>query len=148
MLEKLFKIKMARHAKIIRVYAQVPRMELLPLYWLCQKMQNFITGCLLTLRYPAGSNPLTIYKMCSYILRSVPRRPSYKISASGSKNYITVTTQQNQERILSEDYGTPTGNTNSSSDADFLADMFDRTPQVYHHHLRYVCDIQVTSQTL
>ena len=117
-------------------------MEPTSLYWLCQQIQNFITGCLLTLSYPTFSHPLAIYKMCySYILRSVSQRPSYKTTASASKNYIAVTPQKNEEEFLSEDYGIPTGNTNSASDADFLADMFDTTAQVYHHHLRYICGI-------
>jgi hypothetical protein len=117
-------------------------MEPAPLYWLCQEMQNLITGCLLTLSYPTFSYPSAKYNVCySYILRSASRKPTYKTSASASKNYITVTPGKNEEVFLSEDYVTPTGNTNSSSDADFLADMFDRTAQVYCHHLRYVCGI-------
>jgi hypothetical protein len=117
-------------------------MEPSPLYWLCEQMPKFITGCLLTLRYPIFSYPLAIYKMCySYIWRSSPQRPTQKTSASVSKDYIPVTPRKYEEGFLSEDYGTLTGNTNSSSDADFLADMFDRTAQVYHHHLRYVCGI-------
>lgn len=86
--------------------------------------------------------PLAIYKMCySYIWRSSSPTPTCKTSASASEDYITVTPGKYEEEFLSEDYGTLTGNTNSSSDADFLADMFDRTAQVYHHHLRYVCGI-------
>jgi hypothetical protein len=87
--------------------------------------------------------------MCySYILRSASRRPTYKTFASATKNYITVTPGKIEEVFLSEDYVTPTGNTNSSSDADFLADMFERTAQVYRHHLRYVCGIHKLHQSL
>lgn len=87
--------------------------------------------------------------MCySYILRSVSRRPTYTTFASATKNYITVTPGRIEEEFLSDDYVTPTGNTNSSSDADFLADMFERTAQVYRHHLRYICGIHKLCQSL
>jgi len=71
-------------------------------------------------------------------VRSSSQRPTHKTSASASKDYISVTPGKYEEGFLSEDYVTLTGNTNSSSDADFLADMFDRTAQVYRHHLRAV----------
>jgi hypothetical protein len=129
--------------KIIWICALVPKTEPLPLYWLCQQIPKFITWCLLTLSYPIFLYPSAIYKMCySYIWRSSSQRPTYKTSASTSKDYITVTPKKNEEGFLSEDYCTLTENTNSSSDADFLADMFDRTTQVYRHHLRYVCGIR------
>lgn len=140
---------MVTHHKIIQICALAPSMEPSPLYWLCQQMPAFITGCLFTVSYPIFSYPLVIYKMCySYIWRSSSRRPTYKTSASASKDYITVTPGINEEGFLSEDYGTLTGNTNSSSDADFLADMFDRTSQVYRHHLRYVGGIRKLHHSL
>lgn len=73
-----------------------------------------------------------------YIFRSVSHRKLYKTSGSRSQNYITTTTQTTQKSSLSDDYDTPTGDSNPSSCADFLADMFDRTAEVYHHHLRYI----------
>jgi hypothetical protein len=81
------------------------------------------------------------YKLHFYIFRSISHRKFYKTSGSGSENYITTATHTTDDTFLADDYGTPTGNTNSSCDADFLADMFDRTTQVYHHRLRYVCGI-------
>jgi hypothetical protein len=140
---------MVTHYKIIWICAIVPRMEPLPLYWLCQQMPKFVTRCLLTISYPIFSYPLAIHKMCySYIWRSSSQRPTYKTSASASKDYISVTPGKYEEGFLSEDYVTLTGNTNSSSDADFLADMFDRTAQVYRHHLRYVCGIRKLHHSL
>jgi hypothetical protein len=73
-----------------------------------------------------------------YIFRSVSHRKLYKTSGSRSQNYITTTTQTTQKSSLSDDYDTPTGDSNPSICADFLADMFDRTAQVYHHNLRYI----------
>jgi len=55
---------MVTHDKVIRTCALVPRMEPSHLYWLCQQMPEFITGCLFTLSYPIFSYPLAIYKMC------------------------------------------------------------------------------------
>ncbi|PNF15141.1 hypothetical protein B7P43_G15570 [Cryptotermes secundus] len=74
-------------------------------------------------------------------VRSVSHRKLYKTSDSRSQNYITVTTQTAQKSSLSDDYDTPTGDSNPSSCADFLADMFDRTAEVYHHHLRYIYEM-------
>jgi hypothetical protein len=76
-----------------------------------------------------------------YIFRSVSHRKVYKTSGSSSQNYIITTTQTTEESFLSDDYVTLTGDSNPSSCADFLADMFDRTSQVYHHHLRYMYEI-------
>jgi hypothetical protein len=81
----------------------------------------------------------TYYRHDFYIFRSIS--PFCKTSGSGSDSYIILTTQKTDDTVLSDDYGTPARNTNSSDDADFLADMFDRTAQVYRHHLRYVCGI-------
>lgn len=76
-----------------------------------------------------------------YIFRSVSHRKLYKTSDSRSQNYITITSQTTQKSSLSDDYDTPTGDSNPSSSADFLADMFDRTAEVYHHHLRYIYEM-------
>jgi len=141
--------EMVTHDKIIRICALVPRMETMTLYWLCQQMPKFITGYLLTLSYPIFSYPLAIYKMCySYIWRSSSQTPTPKTTASASKDYISVTPGKYEEGFLSEDFVTLTGNTNSSSDADFLADMFERTAQVYRHHLRYVCGVRKLHHSL
>jgi hypothetical protein len=52
-----------------------------------------------------------------------------------SQNYITMTTQSSEESLLSTEDSDPSGC------ADFLADMFDKTAQVYHHHLRYMYEM-------
>ncbi|KDR23795.1 hypothetical protein L798_11373 [Zootermopsis nevadensis] len=87
---------------------------------------------------PSMFNPLSMKE--DDIVRSISYRKLYNTLGSGSEKCATATTQITDDNFLADDHGTPAGNTNSSSDADFLADMFDKTAQVYHHHLRAVAN--------